>query len=270
MDAIINKNGDVLMRRGFFFPPIYFVILFFVITFGAHAQAPTSTPPMQLPIMNYFGIGTDKNLGEYLFYEGYASSSIHAATVSVNNPSTGESMTLAHDIDLNNGDVIGVNPSSGWLFLPGNQLRIEAQGYYPIFIQLPYMGTAQWAQLVSNARVYTLSRNGGGNLNLQGPAYEQLVSRLQESARQTQEFQNQMNMLHQMYNNMQQSPSWNSGSNPQVGNGYAAPESKCLVCGGKGTVERRKEAPYYGGDDSGSRWFTVNELCPSCRGRGTR
>lgn len=52
--------------------------------------------------------------------------------------------------------------------------------------------------------------------------------------------------------------------------GNTATKGTCPQCGGAGTVEKRQRAPYYGGDDSESRWYTILVPCPLCGETGEK
>jgi len=230
-------------------------------------------PVATLNITHWFGIGIDPQIGEYLFYEGHVMNSAKGVTIAARNPASGERAILGSNFDINPGDLIGVNPSHGWLWMPGEQLSIEAEGCTPTLIQLPAYGTPEWNLFVISARNYTNARKGGGNLNLKGEAYDRIVTNLRGTALQLQQLQNQLLLLQQLNSMLQMqqqpyaAPSFPSQGYGSYGGGSSMPQSTCLNCGGKGTVEKRWRSTDYGG---GADWKTDTFTCPVCLGRGTR
>jgi hypothetical protein len=153
---------------------------------SARGSLHSSTQAPVVPIDYSWAIGTDPALGEYLFFEGTLRESVEQVSFTASNWDGTVKRIVAKDLAIAKGHKVNVNPSHGWIWKPGNSLTVNANGYAPLTVRLPFEDTAAWMETIRSACVYTVTQRGaadrldcGANLHLEGDGYKALLQSLE-------------------------------------------------------------------------------------------
>lgn len=206
-----------------------------------------------MPFEGNFGMNTHPQVGGFLYFEGVFTQAVMGLAVVAENPDTEEKALLAQGVTALAGQTVTISPFTvPWTWMPGEKLTLQAPGLKPYVVTIPKKDCPEWQSFIDKAQAYTrrqaaaMRMNQMANPNMNVPAPQGAVPwpAMPLPQQQTQ----------------QQSPGW----------GGTVSKGVCLHCNGKGTVERRQSSPYLGGDDSESRWYTLDVPCPLCGGKGER
>lgn len=242
---------------------------FFAVLFGGalliHPPVPAGEK-QPMPFEGHFGMNSHPMTGNFLYFEGVFSQPVMNLTVIAENPGMGQKTKLAQGVNVPAGQTVTISPfTAQWIWMPGEKLTLKAPGLKPCVVTIPKQDSPEWQPFIAEAQAYTRRQAAAMGLN-QTPTPDMNAPMRQQQSnpwpampvpqQQWQQWQQQQ----QQRQWQQQSPGWGGSTAKQT----------CSHCNGKGTVERRQSAPYYGGDDSESRWYTLDVPCPLCGGTGER